>query len=511
MKFVDRFSAFRTEHSLSLNAVSQKTGIDVKTLLKYESGQEAPEEEVQAKIFSCAHKNCAEVCAPKPDYSMQHGWESYASELPVEYRQSMEEGRDIQKYEELFSAAARMEPGEEKDRIADVLFDLVTKADIREGYQYNEPSDLPSIRALRNRPAREEREIPQGEALYDKIYGAWLGRIAGCLLGKTVEGIRTNELHPLLKKSGNFPMHRYILTTDVTDEIAKNTNYPLRTRSYADKVDAMPVDDDTNYMVLANVLIEKYGRDFTSDDVMHVWVDYQSKNAYCTAERVAYVNFVKGFRPPWSASYKNPYREWIGAQIRGDYFGYICPGDPEKAAEMAWRDAAISHIKNGIYGEMFAAAMIAEAAVETDIEKIIRAGLGEIPEKSRLNEAITEIISDYKKGMTKEAAFAGIHARWDEHNSHDWCHTISNAEIVAASLLYGNGDYGASICMAVETGFDTDCNGATVGSVLGIRDGAWSLDDKWTKPLNDMLDTSIFGVGRVKISDMARKTIEHIG
>ena len=178
---------------------------------------------------------------------------------------------------------------------------------------------------------------------------------------------------------------------------------------------------------------------------------------------------------------------------------------------MAWRDAAISHIKNGIYGEMFAAAMIAEAAVETDIEKIIRAGLGEIPEKSRLNEAITEIISDYKKGMTKEAAFAGIHARWDEHNSHDWCHTISNAEIVAASLLDGNGDYGASICMAVETGFDTDCNGATVGSVLGIRNGAWSLDDKWTKPLNDMLDTSIFGVGRVKISDMARKTIEHIG
>ena len=511
MKFVDRFSAFRAKHALTLSAVSKNTGIDVKTLLKYESGQELPDEEVQEKIFSCAKKDCAGTIAPKPDYTMQHAWESYAAELNVEYRQSAEEGKDIQKYEELFSAAAKMEAGEEKDRIADVLFDLVTKAGLREGYQYNEPDDLPSIRALRSRDENpEKKELPAGEELYDKIYGAWLGRIAGCLLGKTVEGIRTNELHPLLKASGNFPMHRYILSTDVTDEIAKNTKYPLRTRCYADKIEAMPVDDDTNYVVLAQVLVDQYGRDFSSEDVMRVWIDYQSKNAYCTAERVAYVNFVKGFRPPFSARYKNPYREWIGAQIRGDYFGYINPGNPEKAAEMAWRDASISHIKNGIYGEMFAAAMIAQAAVETDIEKILQAGLNEIPKTSRLYEAITEIISDYNKGMSREAAFAGIHARWNEHNAHDWCHTISNAEIVAAALLYGKGDLGASICMAVETGFDTDCNGATVGSILGIRNGAWSIDEKWTNPFKDLLDTSIFGVGRVKLCEMAKKTLGHI-
>jgi len=511
MKFTDRFSAFRNQYCLTLNAVADQTGIDYKMLLKYESGEVNPTQDEEARIFACAKPEKEEFYAPKPDYSMQHNWENYAKELSVEYRQCIEEGKDVEKYEGLFTAAGNMEAGELKDRLADIIYEIVTKAPVREGYPYNEPDDLPSIRALRNRSEAEEKKpVPVGEELYDKIYGAWLGRIAGCLLGKPIEGIRTEELHPILKESDNFPMHRYIRSSDLTEERIAATKYPLKGRCFADTVEAMPVDDDTNYVVLAQVLIDKYGRDFTSDDVMRVWVDYQSKNAYCTAERVAYVNFVKGFRPPFSARYKNPYREWVGAQIRGDYFGYINPGNPEKAAEMAWRDASISHIKNGIYGEMFVAAMIAEAAVQNDIEKILLAGLNEIPKTSRLHEAISEIISDYKKGMNKEAAFAGIHARWDEHIPHDWCHTISNAEIVAASLLYGQGDLGASICMAVETGFDTDCNGATVGSILGMRNGAWSIDHEWTKPFNDLLDTSIFGVGRVKLSEMARKTIGHI-
>lgn len=511
MNFIDRFSDFREKYSLSLYAVSQKTGIDIKTLYQYESGGCVPEKEDEEKIFACVRQDRSSAFLPKPDYSMQFVWESYAAEMNVEYRQSLEEGKDIEKFEGLFAAAEKMEAGEIKDKLGDVIYEVVTNAPVREGYQYNEPDDLPSIRALQSHCEKErEKCAPDGEMLYDKIYGAWLGRIAGCMLGKTVEGIRTNELHPLLKKSGNYPMHRYILSTDINDEIASCMKFPIRDRVFADKIEAMPVDDDTNYVVLAQVLIDKYGRDFTSNDVMHVWVDYQSKNAYCTAERVAYINFVKGFRPPFSARYKNPYREWIGAQIRGDYFGYINPGNPKKAAEMAWRDAGISHVKNGIYGEMFAAAMIAYAAVESDIEKILAAGLDEIPKTSRLHEAISEIISDYKKGMSRENAFSGIHARWNEHNSHDWCHTISNAEIVAAALLYGNGDFGASICMAVEAGFDTDCNGATVGSVLGMRNGAWSIDGKWTEPFGDQLDTSIFGIGRVKLSDMAQKTLAHI-
>ena len=82
--------------------------------------------------------------------------------------------------------------------------------------------------------------------------------------------------------------------------------------------------------------------------------------------------------------------------------------------------------------------------------------------------------------------------------------------VVVASLLYGNGDFAKSICMAVETGFDTDCNGATVGSVLGMANGEKRIPSYWKEPIQNTLHTSIFGVGTVNISDCIEKTFKHL-
>ena len=177
---------------------------------------------------------------------------------------------------------------------------------------------------------------------------------------------------------------------------------------------------------------------------------------------------------------------------------------------MAWRDASISHTKNGIYGEMFAAAMIAAAAVTDDIEDIIRAGLSEIPATSRLYAAVEEVITDFHAGVSFDDAIAKIKEIYDPHNSHGWTHTIPNAEICALALLHGKGDYGKSICLAVQVGYDTDCNGATVGSVLGMRNGAVALDKVWTAPVGGKLDTSIFGVGILDLDAAAEHTMKHL-
>ena len=176
---------------------------------------------------------------------------------------------------------------------------------------------------------------------------------------------------------------------------------------------------------------------------------------------------------------------------------------------MAFRDASISHVKNGIYGEMFASAMIAVAATTNDLEEIIKGGLAEIPATSRLYEDVMLVMDTFHKGVSQEDCFAMIHTKYDEYTN-DWCFTISNAMIVVASLLYGRGDYAKSICMSVETGFDTDCNAATVGSILGMANGVKTIPEYWSKPINDTLHTSLFGLDTLQISKRVDMTMEHI-
>lgn len=445
----------------------------------------------------------------KVDYNNVDALNRYPNDMMAEYQQSIEEGLDVEQYKDLFEAVAALEPGEYKTKLSDVIFEMVINSKIRSDYKYNEPVTLDEIKALRKEHKFEEK-IPDAETLRKKLLGAWTGRACGCLLGKPVECIRSDELIPLLKETGNYPMHRYILSTDITDEVCSHYKFHLKNKSYADTVDGMPVDDDTNYVVLAQKIIEDYSRNFESKDVATAWMKYQSVFSYFTAERVAFVNFINCILPPASAMYKNVCREWIGAQIRGDYFGYINPGKPEKAAEMAYRDAVISHVKNGVYGEMFASAMIACAAVTDSIEDIILGGLAQIPSTSRLYEAVMKILDGYKNGMTVDECFDVIHAAYDEHTDHGWCHTISNAMIVTAALLYGEGDFGKSICCAVGMAFDTDCNGATVGSILGMRNTIDGIDEYWKKPINGKIHTSIFGVETVNIEAAVDKTIEHI-
>ena len=523
MKIGETIYKLRNEAKLTQSQFSEIVGVSQQSVQKWESGVSTPELEkiiliskyfdvsLDALILGNGNRVVEEMQKSrqiKPQYQNVHDWEFYSSNLQIEYEQCIEECLDIERYNDLFLAISRLPKCELKKKFGDIIFEMIVSAKQKEGYKYVEPSDLEQIRGLR----KQFKVVSSYDKskFQDKIHGAWVGRICGCMLGKTVEGIRTNELIPFLKETNNYPMHRYIYRSDLTDEIILKYKFAFNGRCYADEIDGMPVDDDTNYVVLAQQLIKTAGRDFTPFNVAKAWLKLQGKDAYCTAERVAYCNFINGYYPPESAVYKNPYREWIGAQIRGDYFGYINPGNLELAAEMAWRDASISHTKNGIYGEMFVSAMLAMAGTTSNIEDIILGGLSQIPYTSRLYEEITAILNAYKSGVPSKKCFDMVHEKYNEYTEHGWCHVISNAMIVAISLLYGKGDFGKSICMAVEAGFDTDCNGATVGSILGMANGIKSIPNYWQKPINDTLHTSIFGVGTVKISDCVKTTMEHI-
>ena len=435
----------------------------------------------------------------------------YSHEISVEYTQCFDEGMDVAPYRALFDTVEAMPVCEARETLADGLFRLICTLPTRQDYAYKEPNTLPEILALRDAHGWAQAKAPDTAALRDRIGGAWYGRIVGCLLGKTLEGIRSEELLRLLRESGNLPMHRYVVSADPTAEMRKTFQFDLNHRVYADEIDCAPADDDTNYLVLAQHVIERYGKAFKSENILDAWLQLQPKSAYFTAERVAFHNYENGICPPDSAAYKNKYREYIGAQIRTDYYGYICPGDPAAAAALAFRDACVSHVKNGIYGAMFAAAMIAAAAVTDSIPEIVEQGIAQIPKTSRMYDCLSQTLRRYRDGETMDAQAERLRKEYDEHSSYGWCHVIANAWIVTLALLYGKGSFSDSVCLAVQTGYDTDCNGATVGSVVGMLCGRSRIPPEWTAPIGGRLQTELVKYGTVDVDACVERTMRHIG
>ena len=299
-----------------------------------------------------------------------------SDDLKTELRQLEDEGRDNSSlnssFEELIELGDEELSSAVNQRRAGELLDAAQQLRMRRGYGFREPSDLAAIRKLvSGRPGAETRL--SDKTLEDKLLGAWLGRCAGCLLGKPIEISRTKELWGFLKMTSQWPLNDYI-KFDVTGEAAES--YPrLAAMKIFDTLNHMPADDDTDYTLAGLLILKSKGAAFTPADVARFWMFNIPLLRTYTAERVAYRNLAMGIQPPASASYRNPYREWIGARIRADAFGYVSIGNPERAAEFAWRDASISHTRNGIYGEMLVAAMIAMAPFCDNVESILEAGL----------------------------------------------------------------------------------------------------------------------------------------
>ncbi len=374
-----------------------------------------------------------------------------------------------------------------------------------------EPSDLDGIRRLR--PKRPPRPPRPSKSLYrDRLYGAWLGRVAGCILGKPVEGWPRDEIRIMLESDGEYPLRRpYFPKFRATRRprgfrrwasFARDRDNWNRNDCLRGNIRYAASDDDTNYTILGLILLERHGLDLKTEHVGEAWHEFLPYRQVCTAEHVAYANLIRGFAPPETATFHNPFRQWIGAQIRCDAFGYCAYGDPERAAAWAFADASLSHTRNGIYGEMFFAAMIAAATAGSSLVEAIDHGLGQIPRACRFAEMVRWLRGVREEEKDWERAADRVAARYGRLHS---VHTINNAALVLLGLLWGEGSFHKTVTRAVLPGWDTDCNGATAGSVFGALHGADAIPAGYVRPLHDELHSSLAGLAREPISRYAER------
>jgi ADP-ribosylglycohydrolase len=339
-----------------------------------------------------------------------------------------------------------------------------------------------------------------------RIRAAWQGRISGCVLGKPVEVLSFQQglggLTIYLEDAGALPLRDYV---------------PLQQGSIVDRlgsaccrghISRAEPDDDINYTVVALTLLEDHGAAFDVTDVARAWLRLLPAGATWTAERAAYATllanmndeFVNGEEAGFDITIcsENPYNDWIGAQIRADLYGWVCPGRPALAAELAARDASLSHRGDGVYGAMFVAALGAAIPACPTLDDAVDAALEQIPADSRAAAAVA-----FGRSIAgRDDAVERLH---EEYADLPPVHTLNNLALVVWALLSADGDFSAAIGDAVAAGWDTDCNGATVGGLFGLT--GRSIPEHWTAPWKERVGVSLAGQSELPLGQLVARTV----
>ncbi|MHB1459706.1 MAG: ADP-ribosylglycohydrolase family protein [Armatimonadota bacterium] len=275
----------------------------------------------------------------------------------------------------------------------------------------------------------------------DRVYGCWLGKCISGTIGAPYEGA---------KELFDFAYDPAMIAS-------------------------MLPNDDLDLQVLWLDVLEQKGVNFTTLDLAKSFAELcpYAPGEYATFRR----NYRLGIMPPMSGLFNNYYyREGNGCPIRSEIWACVAPGNPMLAAELASKDGIMDHAGNSVYGERFLAAVEAAAFFEHDLDKLFEIGLSVVPQDCKLRRVVTDTLGWCKS----ESCWQQVRGHIIRHYGHPDCtNSIQNFGFALMSLKFGNMDFMDTTMIALNAGYDTDCTCATAGSILGIIQGASSLQAQY--------------------------------
>jgi hypothetical protein len=176
----------------------------------------------------------------------------------------------------------------------------------------------------------------------------------------------------------------------------------------------------------------------------------------------------------------------------------VAPGDPEFAADLARRAGSVSHDGESVYGAQVIAAIESMAFVESDMNKLLDTGLSVVPADS----VIARVVHDVRNWHAQSDDWRATRAKIGELYNYDIyggaCHMVPNHALIIMALLHGNGEFTRSQMIVNTAGWDTDCNAANVGCIIGIRNGLAAFEEgyDWRGPVADRMYLSTADGGR---------------
>ena len=350
--------------------------------------------------------------------------------------------------------------------------------------------------------SRPTRSLSAADYL-EKVHGGWLGEVVGSALGMSVQRMHKRDLKLFLTELGQWPLTDYIKT--LRPELNPDREAWYTTDHWGPA--GFGPDDDSLFQVANLLLIEEKGPEITSQDIADKWLASFSvfEAANCgRAVRVAERRLKEGMRPPGSGQHEAG--EFMGGQMKGELWGFLLPGNPQAAAEYGRMDAEVAFHTAGVHGEMFMAALTAEAFFESDPAKLLEAGLSVIPAESDYARCIRDVMQWHEQWPDDwEAAHEQIDVKWAPEGDKNR-RVFPNNAVNALALLYGEGDFSKTIGISVMAGWDTDTNAGDVGPVMGVIHGAGGIAEKWTNPIANIFRSDVRGAEVWEIDELARRT-----
>lgn len=310
----------------------------------------------------------------------------------------------------------------------------------------------------------------------DKVRGCWLGKNVGGTLGAPFEGCQ-----------GVVDVDYY--THDLSRGVLPN--------------------DDLDLQLVWLIAAEREGKMVNAETLANYWLTriVPDWSEYGFGKR----NLRAGLLPSVSGGYENKFARSNGAWIRSEIWACLAPGRPDIAVRYAREDAAVDHHGEGIYAEMFCAAIESAAFVETDMDKLIEIGLSYIPKDCALTGAIRLVqemakdpAMDWKAARKKLLqAYPNTFAlrplpgtEFDPEtpipaaDSEDFgCDAPTNVAIAILGHYFGKDDFSRAICIATGCCEDSDCTAGTLAALYGIRGGTACIEQKWLEPIGDEIKT----------------------
>lgn len=424
----------------------------------------------------------ADFSVPYGDDLIQMFWEarvpgSGALEIPYQEmaQAKANQGYDVSRAEALLDEGLALHKAKNKPDLRVVtaaLLAALVEAPLDQEHPYHRYTHPAGWDAVRGAMAGQiVEEPPEWDADFEaRIYQGWLGQLAGGAFGTAIEGYTGEQIEKVYGRIDSY------ITEPET------------------------INDDVVYELVFLDVFERMGREITSEALGLEWV--RQIPFGWSAEWVALRNLSMGIMPPESGSWNNPYSDWIGAQMRGMICGMLSPAAPLEAARLAYVDGVVSHSRNGVYGEMYAAVLTSLAFCQVDLRTLLLAGLDYLPQESEYVAIVQEVLAVLSAEQTPAKAWARLEKRFETYN---WIHAYPNIAADCFALWYGLGDFTETMSLLAMAGNDVDCNAGLVGNILGIVS---PVPQKWVEPIGDLLETYIKGKERLSIRELATRTVQ---